>query len=170
MNNTTKQCANCGKTKSKVDFTVDKGRNDGRYPYCKKCKSEKASENQKGLNAYHKNYRKTDKYKKWYAEYLEETKEKRKQLLVEYRDKQKRDAFNAYGGAKCSCCGESELDFLAIDHINGGGTKHRKELKGGGTQVYVWLKKNNYPEDFRVLCHNCNWGMYKNNGICPHQQ
>jgi len=33
-----------------------------------------------------------------------------------------------YGGTppKCACCGESHLEFLAIDHIKGGGIKERK--------------------------------------------
>jgi hypothetical protein len=31
------------------------------------------------------------------------------------------EMLSAYGG-KCVCCGESEYKFLAIDHINGGGS------------------------------------------------
>lgn len=67
-----------------------------------------------------------------------------------------------YGG-KCACCGESEPKFLALDHIYGGGTKHRK---GKGNIVY-WIVKNNYPDLFQILCHNCNSakGFY---GECPH--
>jgi hypothetical protein len=70
-----------------------------------------------------------------------------------------------YGG-KCACCGETENHFLTIDHINGGGNKHRKEIKG--RSLYVWLANNDYPEGFQVLCYNCNMskGHY---GICPHQ-
>ncbi len=66
----------------------------------------------------------------------------------------------------CSCCGESHYEFLAIDHINGGGTKHRKGR--GAAMMAIWLKKNNFPEGFRVLCHNCNLsrGFY---GFCPHE-
>jgi predicted restriction endonuclease len=73
----------------------------------------------------------------------------------------------AHYGGKCACCGESVPEFLAIDHINGGGCQHRKEIPGGN--VCAWLKKNNYPEGFQVLCHNCNMakGFY---GHCPHQK
>lgn len=66
----------------------------------------------------------------------------------------------------CSCCGEGVLQFLALDHIDGGGHRQRTETGGGG--FYTWLKKNGYPPGFRVLCHNCNMGRQLNGGICPH--
>ena len=78
--------------------------------------------------------------------------------------------FTFYGGnpPTCACCGESAIEFLCMDHINGGGEKHRKEV-GAGVKLYRWLIKNNYPEGFRVLCHNCNsaLGFY---GYCPHHK
>lgn len=72
-----------------------------------------------------------------------------------------------YGNTTCACCGEKRMDFLCIDHINGGGNKHRREI---GTNLIRWLIKNNLPEGpYRVLCHNCNFaiGAY---GICPHEK
>jgi hypothetical protein len=78
-------------------------------------------------------------------------------------------ALQAYGGPvpACACCGERELLFLALDHVNGGGVQQRTDLGGGG--YWNWLRKNNYPEGFRVLCHNCNHGRYLNGGTCPHE-
>ena len=65
---------------------------------------------------------------------------------------------------RCQCKGEncwhegeclvSDVEVLSIDHINGGGNKHRKEV-GFGTTFYQWLKRNNYPKGFQVLCMNC---------------
>lgn len=75
-----------------------------------------------------------------------------------------------YGKCRCACCNENRLEFLAIDHINGNGNRHRKENNiGSGTPFYGWLIRNNYPSGFRVLCHNCNMchGMY---GYCVHQK
>ncbi len=71
---------------------------------------------------------------------------------------------SAYGG-KCACCGETEAAFLAVDHIFGGGGKHRKSVHG---HIYPWLVRNGYPAGFRLLCHNCNCarGYY---GYCPHE-
>lgn len=51
-----------------------------------------------------------------------------------------------YGNGKCSCirCGFNDLRSLSIDHINGGGSRHRKVI-GGGSHFYHWLAINNYP-------------------------
>jgi hypothetical protein len=88
-----------------------------------------------------------------------------------------------YGGnpPKCACCGESNYEFLTMDHINGGGIKHRIEISNGKGASYLqfqgrrynprafykWLIDNNFPEGFRVLCMNCNHS-YGHYGHCPH--
>lgn len=70
----------------------------------------------------------------------------------------------------CNCCGEKRLKCLTIDHINGGGNEHRREIKRRcGIRFYQWLKKNHFPEGFQVLCYNCNMGKQANQGICPHK-
>lgn len=58
------------------------------------------------------------------------------------------------------------MEFLAIDHIDGGGTAHRRQV-GHGDAFYKWLRAAGLPAGFRVLCHNCNLslGFY---GYCPH--
>jgi hypothetical protein len=88
----------------------------------------------------------------------------------EYRVKLRLEVLSHYsnGEPKCACCKESQIEFLAIDHINGGGTKHRKRI-GGGMHTYLWLKKQGYPKGYRVLCHNCNqaYGFF---GYCPHNK
>ena len=63
----------------------------------------------------------------------------------------------------CNCCGEKHYEFLAVDHING---NPNKKIRGGGDLVR-FLIKNNFPDGFQILCHNCNLakGFY---GICPH--
>ena len=67
-----------------------------------------------------------------------------------------REILTHYGGGKLACvvCGEGRLACLSIDHINGGGTKHRKQM-GGGSAFYCWLKKQNYPKGYQTLCMNC---------------
>jgi hypothetical protein len=59
------------------------------------------------------------------------------------------------------------LHFLCIDHINGGGSKHRRE--GKFPSMYQWLKTHNFPEGFQVLCHNCNMAKFIY-GVCPHRE
>ena len=85
----------------------------------------------------------------------------------DYGRRLKLAAIAAYGD-RCACCSESRHEFLAIDHIGGGGNKHRKEIGvSPGHGFYRWLKRQKYPAGFRVLCHNCNvaLGMF---GYCPH--
>jgi hypothetical protein len=76
----------------------------------------------------------------------------------------------AYGG-ECKCCGETNFEFLTVDHIYGGGNKQRKALKrAGGHTFYEWLKAQGFPRDlYRLLCFNCNtsYGFW---GYCPHQK
>lgn len=86
-----------------------------------------------------------------------------------------RDAvFQAYGGYVCCCCGEDEPMFMTIDHIDNDGAEHRRELGTkigrGGSGFFDWLRRNNFPPGFQVLCRNCNWGKHANGGVCPHQK
>jgi hypothetical protein len=63
-----------------------------------------------------------------------------------------------YGNGKCACvkCGATNVNALSIDHINGGGNKHRKQINVlAGIPFYIWLKKNNFPEGYQTLCMNC---------------
>jgi len=75
-------------------------------------------------------------------------------------------ALHRYGGV-CSCCGEGRYEFLALDHIDGGGTQHRDEI-GRGSVMVDWIIEHDFPPIFRVLCHNCN-GALGHYGYCPHE-
>ncbi len=114
------------------------------------------------LKQYQKDFRKRDDFSEKHAVHTKN-----------YRDRLKNQVFEHYG-KKCACCGETEIKFLTIDHVNGGGNKHRKEIQSGrtngGTQTYAWLINNNFPSDFQTLCMNCNWGRAHNNGVCPHRR
>lgn len=97
-------------------------------------------------------------------QYREKHREEIKAKAKERNHNLKLEVIKHYGN-KCACCGETRWEFLAIDHIEGGGNKHLKAIR---INFYDWLKKNNYPEGFRVLCDNCNnsLGRY---GYCPHK-
>ncbi len=72
----------------------------------------------------------------------------------------------AYGNC-CACCGTDDTDVLSIDHVDGGGTKHRRKI-GFGNAIYKWLRKNKFPSGYRVLCLNCNISIGVH-GQCPHR-
>ena len=80
--------------------------------------------------------------------------------------KRRRRVIEHYGG-ECACCGEKTFEFLAVDHINGGGDAHRRKV-GSGSNMIEWIITSNFPDIFQVLCHNCNQaiGYY---GSCPHR-
>ena len=82
----------------------------------------------------------------------------------------KDEVFKAYGGYTCTCCKEKNKKFLTLDHIDGGGTKHRKEMGGGGKFHYRILYKKNFPPGYQILCMNCNFGKGQNENICPHEE
>lgn len=92
--------------------------------------------------------------------------EKAKEIKRKYWRNKRIEAIKHYGG-ECDCCGIKEFEFLAFDHINGGGIKHKKEV--GYSDLFKWLIKNKYPEGFRILCHNCNQSL-GHYGYCPHKK
>jgi hypothetical protein len=85
---------------------------------------------------------------------------KRQKIIYKSRKKLKLDVASHYmidGKIKCPYCEEEDLDILDIDHIKNDGSEHRrKERLSGGESTYRWIKKHNYPKDFRILCHSCN--------------
>lgn len=96
----------------------------------------------------------------------------RNRLAAAKKERLKVEVFNRYGGCRCACCGETIMVFLTIDHIDGGGNKHRAELDGrigggSGQRFYAWLKRHNFPPGYQVLCFNCNFAKWKL-GKCPH--
>ena len=118
--------------------------------------------------------KKSKREKRKYHENLEESRRRGRNREKKYRVKTRLKVLTHYGGnpPKCACCGEEHIEFLSIDHIAGGGDKHRKKIGGSRScsslVMYRWLIKNNFPKGFRILCYNCNCasGFY---GYCPHQ-
>ena len=110
-----------------------------------------------------------DKASKIQKKFISQNKDYNKQ----YRDETRVEVLSHYGN-RCVCCNESEPKFLALDHMNNDGAAHRREISSNGHpvssyQMYLWIKKNNYPDNFQILCHNCN--MAKSfYGICPHME
>lgn len=77
-------------------------------------------------------------------------------------------AFDAYGGRRCACCGEEHLEFLTLDHIDPA-TAVRGDPYRCGPRLYRLLRRQGYPQGFRVLCMNCNFAR-GNFGGCPHER
>lgn len=82
-----------------------------------------------------------------------------------------KQVFDLYGW-KCACCEEGNIDFLTIDHINGGGKHERKNREYSmGAGVLTMAVKEADPSKYQILCFNCNMGRQFRGGEkheCPH--
>ena len=163
-----KRCYRCEKDRPLEDFGKNCSKSDGRADECKECKSELGKEYQK---------KNRDKIKVRKHEYYLGNRDKiiqkscnwAKENRIEHnvrgkkaKEKLKLETFTEYcdDGVRCKSCGKSDIEILTVDHIDGNGAEHRREigLAGmGGYNFYRWLKKNNYPDGFQILCFNCNF-------------
>jgi len=57
----------------------------------------------------------------------------------------RREVLDHYGGV-CACCGEATFEFLQLDHVAGGGTRHHKSLT---ISLARHLKKSGFPRGIR---------------------
>ena len=126
--------------------------------YCIYCGNNTPKENYKGCKECLEKKVQSNKSIKDYN-----GKQSQYRLLIKY------DVIKKYGNI-CACCGEDEIMFLSIDHINNDGVLDRDSFKNYSTfSFYLKLKKEPIREDLQVLCFNCNLGKQLNNGECPHK-
>jgi hypothetical protein len=86
---------------------------------------------------------------------------------LRYRLKLKVNFIRMYGG-KCICCGEDDIRFLSLDHVNNDGNRHREEL--AAHQIIAKAISTGKPiSEYQILCYNCNFGKSTNGGVCPHK-
>lgn len=147
-------CAQCGGTRF-YSVLSPEGMNGIRY-VCRDCSNRRAREaRQKDPEKYRARCR------TWHTKHTEQKKIERR--LVKYH-------VVAELGGNCACCGEDDLRFLTIDHINQDGKQHRREVGGSGHHVYLDIKRLGCPKDrFRVLCWNCHMATSRGD-ICPHKE
>jgi hypothetical protein len=166
-----KTCSHCNEIKALDQFYKSKESKDGLYRHCKACqtlKYKKWAQNNRGrvnsLAARSKRKHRDTRLSYLNKYYIKNQEKARSYGLSHYR-KVRSAVIEHYGGV-CRCCGESQREFLCIDHVNNNGYQHRREIKA--TRIAGWLKRNNYPDGFQVLCANCNLGKRINGGVCPH--
>lgn len=109
-------------------------------------------------------YSKTEKYVMTQKRYKEKIKNNANKSVKLYLRNQRMAALEILGGICCRC---SFADYraLQIDHINGGGSKERKErnYKGSFHKNVINSVLNN-ENKYQLLCANCNWiKRYENN-------
>lgn len=98
-----------------------------------------------------KNKHSREQYYKHQKKYRLRAREQTKKSRMEH----KLIVINHYSKGKncCELCGNIDMDVLSIDHINGGGRQHLREIKR--TSLTEWLITNKLPDGYRILCMNC---------------
>ena len=68
----------------------------------------------------------------------------------------------AYGWV-CVCCGEDRYEFLQVDHVNGDGAEHRRQViahrkkKNEGSLASLRdIIRRGFPDTVQLMCANCN--------------
>ena len=151
-----KLCPKCNKMKSADKFAKDKSTTTGLRSHCKICCAVYRRAYYHQNPQYH-----IKRVQEWRGHNLD----KSRKYMDTYRKRLKSLVFQHYG-AVCTCCGENEVRFLTVDHVNGGGRAHRKGI--GSLGVYRDIIKKGYPDNFRILCMNCNWAI-RFGDVCPHK-
>ena len=137
---------------------------------CRNCWEHSRENKEAQKKYYRKNREKLIKQSnEWRKSHLSKTREYAKR----YKKKIRLEVLEYYskGEPECSCCKESHIEFLTIDHIKGfkNSPDSKEKRRRSGTDLYIWLKNHNYPGDYQVLCFNCNQslGIW---GYCPHNK
>ena len=134
-----KNCPHCNQDKAADLFWKSKFSKDGLASYCKECQNAIRKEKRRKKVGY------------WAEEAIKDTIPHRERSRTQGR-KRKAKILKHYGDVCCRC-GFSDWRALSIDHINGDGAQHRKEVPSG--KLYKWLIENNLPDGFQTLCMNC---------------
>lgn len=98
--------------------------------------------------------KRTETTKRW----RERNKEKVKQIRKQQYDKRKRKAYlqvSKTGKISCNYCGCDEINFLEINHLNGGGAKEHRESGKVATVDRILTGKRD-TKDLNLLCRVCN--------------
>lgn len=161
-----KQCADCKATKpTATGFYASKRNKTGFASYCKDChrirNAQWARAHKAEMKAYQCRY-KTERREHWLGVHAS--------IGKRHRDKLREEVLAAYGGC-CKCCGETEPQFLTVDHVFNDGAQERQRRGNKfrpGSGMYARLRREGFPQDrYQLLCWNCNLSK-RFNGECIH--
>lgn len=140
-------------TEENTRLYTDK-RNGREYRACRRCGAEAAKQYRETHPGYVAKHQKI--YQKRHPDRVREGARRRRARL-------RAEVIAAYGSV-CVCCSETDVRFLTLDHVNGGGRQHRAK---SGDVALQDARRRGFPADYQVLCFNCNCAraIY---GLCPH--
>lgn len=165
-------CKSCEQTKPLSDFECTNPQRGWYRRECKACTKVRvrgyATASKERIKAYRQAYhqKNRDQIIAKVSDWVANNPDRRRKNALAYYYRLQHQAIEAYGGYRCFWCGITEPLVLCIDHIDNDGSEHRRKLGTlGGAKFYKWLKDNNYPAGFQVLCMNCNHAKYRNGGV-----
>lgn len=124
---------------------------------CKSCGVHLTNMNWKRHNQEHHHYLCDRCYKEWRSTARKANRSRENEYYMRWWLGLKVSVMSHYsehGIPKCNMCGNRDTRVLTIDHKNGGGKKLRQKIV---SRIMLFLKTNNYPEGYQVLCMNCQW-------------
>jgi hypothetical protein len=138
-----KQCTKCQCVKPLADFTKHVHGPGGFNWWCRLC-----------TNTVNKQWRVANPEKQRYeGSWQHRNPEwRRKNLSDKYRAL-KQKVLRAYG-SRCATCGFEDERALQLDHVHENGAEDRR--KRTPLQRLQQIVADNYPDDYQILCANCN--------------
>lgn len=173
---TTKKCSKCGETKAKSEFNKHKNKRDGLQTYCRLCQKSinlwlNVSPHRKAL---HKlagiRYRRTPRAKVLHnatnSRWLQSPQGRDSRARYRHRPEvvsaqaryyhKNRLSIVGLYGARCALCNCEHTNFLEIDHVCGGGKRHRDQCGSQHSMFSAILAEGYRPDKYRVLYKACN--------------
>lgn len=144
---TPRACKDCGRILDRDKFARPKS---GKI--CKECASQKRSDwgkqNPDRVRASRRKHQSTAVFRLTQSRWACENRQRKRMIVLRHYSP----------NLTCQRCEFRDVRALTVDHIDGGGCKHRKEVTGrphGSLDFYKWIIKNNFPPMFQILCSNC---------------
>jgi hypothetical protein len=158
-----RRCGKCEEIKTVENFPLKTKGSEQRRSFCQPCDVARTRDWRANNKERCKIHNST-----MYRKIMARRPNHRRDYSRDYNHRLRIEVLKAYG-SRCVCCGEDTIEFLAFDHVDGGGNKHRKTIGSRGSKIYYWLRSHGFPNNFQILCHNCNMakGFY---GQCPHEK
>jgi hypothetical protein len=148
---------NCRKCKIELtDKNWYKSSQKQQAKICKKCCNDKTT-----------SWRNNPKNKqKWNKYVLDKNREFQNKLKNEIFELLKNKCANPFNLPHPNWCNDPRC--LQIDHVNGGGRKHRNSFNGYTAYMKFILKQIKAgSKDYQLLCANCNWIKRSENNEIP---
>ena len=120
--------------------------------------------NKKAKQKFKENHR--EQYLQYKREWYYKNRESELKRIKKKRSELRKHVIAVYGN-KCVCCDESIYEFLTVDHVHGGGSKHRRKI--GAANILREIIKEGYPDKYQILCYNCNCAKAFSK-VCPHNK